>query len=441
MKSILKFIKNTYKDVLQSIAFYPVLISICFLALAIVGLNIENLEIVKSIKENVPSLFIQDYETARSILSTLIGGILSLTVFSFTMVMVVLNQASSDFSPRLLPGLISNKQHQIILGIYIGTLLYCIIILISLGAYGVDSNSLGLSTMFGALLGVLCVGLFVYFIHSISKAIQIHNIIDRIFSRCSEFMDKELERQREETTALKKINSEGWTVIASEKTGYFRGFDTSLMNNYLKSSSNQIEVLPYLNQHVWKGSPVLKLKDPISKEELPSLMFCLGISADRHEDDGGIGGMIKLMEIAVKAMSPGINDPGTAVDVVINLGQLLNKMLQFPSLTSNKLPDGDIVVITNNISAKDLMISIVQPIRLYSKNDVVILSILIKALTFAISGPHISEENKEVVHEELDALKFDLKKNVDNPIDKERVLKLFNELNIKKLQDFDLSNK
>ncbi len=440
MKSILKFIKNTYKDVLHSIAFYPVLISMCFFALALIGLNIENLEIVKNIKENIPSLFIQDYETARSILSTLIGGILSLTVFSFTMVMVVLNQASSDFSPRLLPGLISDKRHQIILGIYIGTLLYCIIILISLGAYGVDSNSLGLSTMFGALLGVLCVGLFVYFINSISKAIQIHNIIDRIFKKSSEFLDRELERQMEETTALNKIDSEGWTVIYSEKTGYFRGFDISLMNNYLRSTSNQIEVLPYLNQHIWKGNPVLKSKDPILKEELPSLIFCLDILSDRHEDDGGIAGMVKLMEIAVKAMSPGINDPGTAVDVVINLGQLLSKILQFPPLTSNNLEDGEVIVIKTNISAQVLMATIVQPIRLYSKNDTLVLSILIEALTFAINEPHVSEENKQVVREELVALKYDLEKNVDNPVDKARVLKLFKKLDIKKLQDIDHSH-
>jgi uncharacterized membrane protein len=441
MKSILKFIKKTYKDVLQSIAFYPVLISICFFVLAIVGLNIENLEIVKNIKENVPSLFIQDYETARSILSTLIGGILSLTVFSFTMVMVVLNQASSDFSPRLLPGLISNKRHQIILGIYIGTLLYCIIILISLGAYGIDSNSLGLSTMFGAILGVLCVGLFVYFIHSISKAIQIHNIIDRIFVRCSDFLDKELERQRDETTGLKRFSSEGWIVIKSEKTGYFRGFDITLMSHFLRNADNQIQVLPYLNQHIWKGSPVLKLKEAIPDEELPPLHFCMDISSDRHEDDGGLGGMIKLMEIAVKAMSPGINDPGTAEDVVINLGQLLYKMLQFPTLTSNKLKDGNVVVIKNNISAGDLMFSIVQPIRLYSKNDAVVLSVLIEALTFAINGPHVPEENKQVVQEELEALKHDIEKNVDNPIDKARILKLFEKLDTKKPQDLDYSNK
>ncbi|MDY7394972.1 DUF2254 family protein [Aureibaculum sp. 2210JD6-5] len=113
-KTILKFFKKQSQDVVHSIAFYPVLISLTYLLLAIGGLQVENLELISSLKKKIPYIFIEDYETARSILSTIIGGILSLTVFSFTMVMVVLNQASSNFSPRLLPNLISNKKHHYI---------------------------------------------------------------------------------------------------------------------------------------------------------------------------------------------------------------------------------------------------------------------------------------------------------------------------------------
>ena len=119
MKIIIKLIKTTYKRTIHSIAFYPVIISACFFIFAMATISLENLDLIKGIKDDVPYLFIEDFNTARSILSTFIAGIISLTVFSFTMVMVVLNQASANFSPGLLPNLISNKKHQIILGIYI----------------------------------------------------------------------------------------------------------------------------------------------------------------------------------------------------------------------------------------------------------------------------------------------------------------------------------
>ena len=90
---------------------------------------LEQKDISAHIMEIAPALVIDDTDTAKTILSTLIGGLISLTVFSFSMVMVLLNQASSNFSPRVLPGIVSDQKHQIVLGLYIGTILYNIFIL------------------------------------------------------------------------------------------------------------------------------------------------------------------------------------------------------------------------------------------------------------------------------------------------------------------------
>lgn len=429
LKTVLKIFKKKSQEIIHSIAFYPVLISFAFLIVAIGSLQIENLEFVSSIKKKIPYLFIEDYETARSILSTIIGGILSLTVFSFSMVMVVLNQASSNFSPRLLPNLISNKKHQIILGFYIGTLLYCIIILTTLGAYGVDSDSLGLSTMLAALASLICIGLFVYFINSISIAIQIHNIIDKIYNSTSNYLDVEFEHQKENMVIINSINSEKWTIIKNKKTGYYRGFDISLLKDSLKNSENHIEVLPYTNEHIWKGMPVLKIKNSVSKTELENLIFCMNISSDRHEGDQGITGMIKLMEIAVKAMSPGINDPGTAIDAINKLGQLLCKFLQFPAIVSKPIANNNLMITKHTICAAELNRIVIQPIRLYSKQDNSVLYVLIKSLQFITTNPHISQDNKAVVKTELKALKVDIEQNIKNQLDKENLLKLLRDTN------------
>ena len=424
MKIIIKFIKNSYENVLRSIAFYPVLISLGFLFLAIASMRVDGLEVIKSLKENIPNLFIQDYDTAKSILSTLIGGILSLTVFSFSMVMVVLNQASSSFSPRLLPDLISNKKHQIILGIYIGTLLYCIIILISLGAYGVDSSSLGFSTMLAASMGVLCTGIFVYFINTISEAIQIQNIIDRIYNASHNYLNHKIKKTTLTDDVINAIDTDDWTIIFAEKTGYFRGFDAGLLKDSIEKQDNEIFVLPYVNQHIWIGKPVLKIKKSMTKEEKENLLFCITTSPDRHEGDKGIGGMIKLMEIAVKAMSPGINDPGTAIDVIVKLGQLIKEFLHFPPFIIERNDENSCVVIKNIIPASELMRILIQPIRLYSKQDSSVCYILIEVLQFIIEDKDIDSTKKAVVIQELNALRKDIESAIENQTDKERLLAL-----------------
>lgn len=423
-KTVLKFLKKKYYSTIRSIAFYPVLISLAFLLLAILTIKLESIEVINSIKQKIPYLFIENYETARAILATFIGGIISITVFSYTMVMSVLNQASSNFSPRLLPNLISDKKNQFILGFYVGTLLYCIIIIIALGAYGVDEHSVGLSTMIAAMASLACIGIFVYFINSISVAIQIHNIIDSVYTSASRSLDYKLENQRKNKVVVTSINSDDWAIVNIDKTGYFTGFDISLMSDSIKNKGNHIEIIPYANSYVWKGTPILKIKENLSDKELDNLVFCCEISSDRHVGDSDLTGMIQLMEIAVRAMSPGINDPGTAIDAINKLGLLLSKFLQFSKLVSKPAANNNLMITEHTISAQELMRTLIQPIRLYSKQDNSVLNVLIKSLYFVKSNPYISKENKDIVDKELHALKYDINKNIDNDYDKEYLIKL-----------------
>ncbi|PWH87211.1 DUF2254 domain-containing protein [Brumimicrobium oceani] len=431
-REITKFFKKQYQYIIQSIAFYPVLISLAFLAVAVLSIEIESHDFIDKIKKDIPYIFIEDFETARAILSTIIGGIISLTVFSFSMVMVVLNQASSNFSPRLLPSLISNKKHQVILGFYIGTLLYCIILITALGAYGVESDSLGLSTMLAALASLICIGLFVYFINSISVAIQIHNIVDKIHASTNSYLDKELKQQEESKVIMNTENSENWLTIKIDRTGYFRGFDTSLLKESLKCKDNHFILLPYINQHIWEGMPILKVREFITEEELENLLFCFDISSDRHESDKNVTGMIKLMEIAVKAMSPGINDPGTAINAINKIGQLMNKFLEFPEKYSKYVTENKLVITDYSIPASELMRLVIQPIRLYSKHDNSVMYVLLKSLQFMKENPKISVKNKGVVEIELNALKHDIETSIGNPMDRESLVVLMegeNQLN------------
>ncbi|RTE53304.1 DUF2254 domain-containing protein [Arenibacter aquaticus] len=425
LKSILKYSKKIYGRVLRSIAFYPVLISMMFFLMALLMLQFETIELAKSLKEEVPYFFIKDKETSRAILTTLISGILSLTVFSFTMVMVVLSQASANFSPRLLPGLVSNKRHQIILGVYIGSLLYCILVLIVLGAREMDANSVGLSTMLAAVLGVLCVGLFVYFIHSISTAIQINNIIDNIFQTSSKYMDRELKQQANSQLGLQEFKMTNGTTIRAHKSGYFRGFEENFIDDSLLEQGLTMEVLPYVGERVWEGMPVLGIKQSIADKELEKLSLCLHLSKSRTDLGDGLGGAIKLMEIAVKAMSPGINDPGTAINAINNLVPLLIKMMRLPNKTSISVKEGKLVLVRNNILAKDLLQLLVQPIRLYSKKDSSVVKTLLDALVYAERDTEISAVNKEALQGELVALKKDVVDNIDNKLDRERLIEIF----------------
>ncbi len=422
---IVRSLKKISYKIVRSIAFYPVLISTGFLLFALVIIFIENSTFISALKEKVPYLFIQDIETASTILATLIGGILSLTVFSFSMVMVVLNQASSNFSPRLLPGLISDKRHQVILGVYIGTLLYCIIIMIFMGAYGIGSESIGTSATMGAIFGVCCVGFFAYFIHNISVAIQIEQITHEIYEESSEFLAKEFKEDIGSQLTSINTDTRNWQLICADRAGYFRNIGEEYLSKEFKKTENSIEIIPYSGQHIWLGDPILLVKNSITQDEKEKLQQSINFSSQRLDVNKGLGGLIKLMEVIVKAMSPGINDPGTAIDAIAKLIELLHAQFKFSPQKIKSVKNGTLLLIHNYVPAAEVVRMVLQPIRLYAKNDNTVMYELIKGLQSLQTNPEVTQRNKQEIGIELEAIKLTIENTITNSIDKNRILKVF----------------
>lgn len=382
-----------YRRVLNSIAFYPIIITLGFFLLSILITSDIGQRLSGELIDYMPALAIEDTEIAETILSTLIGGILSLTVFSFSMVMVVLSQASSDFSPRLLPGLVSDRRHQIILGIYTGTLLFCLVILIKMGVSIQEKDTIGLSAMIAAILGVTCVILFVYFIHNISKAIQIDTIIDETYfegkSRLQVYLDNQKEAER---------GGEDWETYPSRRTGYFRGLKSNFRLSDEEMQDLSIELVPFIDQYTWEGMPLFRVSQAIDEDWTDRIYDAMEFLPDRHEGNEYLGAMIKLMEVAVKAMSPGINDPGTAIDALVKLSDLMCMALEVYDVTYHKDESTTATIIINNIQAKELFRILLQPIRHYSKDDVSVLHVLINCLR-SMSGRF---EHSDAIMKEID---------------------------------------
>ena len=102
-------IADNYREMISSIGFYPSMLSVVFLLFGLITTAVEYSSLSMEFKKLIGVLLVDSEENARTILSTLAGSIISLTVFSFSMVMVVLNSASASLSPRVLPGLITRS--------------------------------------------------------------------------------------------------------------------------------------------------------------------------------------------------------------------------------------------------------------------------------------------------------------------------------------------
>ena len=111
-----KWLRKNYNKITHSIAFFPAIIALGFILLSWGMLEIDFSNWGKQLKSGLSWISLKDASTARSIISTIAGAIISLTVFSFSMVMIVLNQAASQMSNRVLTSMIENRFQQIVLG-------------------------------------------------------------------------------------------------------------------------------------------------------------------------------------------------------------------------------------------------------------------------------------------------------------------------------------
>lgn len=323
--SIKNFLQNRYQVIIHSIAFYPVLIGFLFILISAGLISLDYSTFGVNLKTNYQFLNIKDSETVRSILSAIAGGIISLTVFSFSMVMIVLNQAASNLSNRVLDNLIGNRRQQYILGIYIGTIVYTFFILTAIRDIESTRNIPSISTYFGILLTIFDIFLFIYFLHYITQSVKFDVIISRIYQETK----KTLQLLREEDLQLNKFEFDNCNfVMKAHISGVFENYNTTKIIEFCKRENLKIELLEFNGTYLLKNSPVLKTSKRLTKKQTKELENYIFIVPRESIEENFSYGVRQLREIAVKALSPGINDPGTAIEALKAIFQLFQVYLE-----------------------------------------------------------------------------------------------------------------
>lgn len=307
------YIRRYYTQVVTSIAFYPAVIALVFLLISYLMLNIDFSEYGRSLKSKWDFLTLKDASTARTIAATIAAGILSLTVFSFSMVMILLNQAASNMSNRVLDSMIGNRFQQWVLGFYIGTIVYALFLLSTIR--DIDSGVLvpALSVYLLILLTVVDIFLFIYFLHYITQSVKYDTIIDRIH--------KQTRQKLEELCPLEELAAEGvpgimpGRALVARASGYYQGFNQKALVRLCAQHQWQVVALHPVGTYVLQGIPFLMVHThaPITEEQEAELRLLVEFYRGEAIQIHAYYGFKQLVEVALKALSPGINDPGTAV--------------------------------------------------------------------------------------------------------------------------------
>ncbi len=391
--SSLLFVRN-------SIAFYPAILAAGLTVLGVLSIALEEQLMTKSLLDKLPILVINDPDTARSILNTMIGGIISLMVFSFSMVMILLNQASSNYSPRLLPGLITNKKHQIVLGFYLGTILFSILCSINVlpgeGKYTIPS----LSILLGILLSIMCLILFIYFIHSISESIQISNIVKNLYDDGV----RDLEKLQKEDAVNPNHDLPVLHELHADRSGYLVSVSMDSLLNMAEELDLHIEIQQAIGLFLRKGDLAYKVSRPLNEADQEKLINCLHFNVNESVNSSHFSTIKNLTEIALKAMSPGINDPGTALLAINYLTLLIAKRMQlddkifFESTDDENEKTGRVSQCL--MSFDQLIFYTFGELRTYVAHDQLVVSKIIDGIDYLIRQKACADQYYQVLERE-----------------------------------------
>lgn len=372
-----------FKRFASSIAYLPTLAAIFYGTLGALAL----LPPVSSdfLPEAIKGLSLKDLSNAQSLLSVMLGGMISLMVFSFSMVMSVLSQAGANFSHKLVFGLISERRHQLVLGHYLGTILFILMLLIV--PHSVDGDRVWRSAaVYAACLMVLhCLALFVYFIHNVSQSIQVDAVITGLHNNTLASMKRRLDNEEGDQWQYRPgapILRAPCHELRAHEAGYVQNADLPAMAKLAERIGGTLHLDFRFGDYVLKGQPIARLECEYAPNEewceavIGTLIQLDGESVEEHF----MHGMTQLMEVAIKALSPGINDPGTARLCLHRITDLLGHYLRWQP--ANRLCDsnGEVRVCWETEPFDSLIHRLLNPILHYGADDQSILLGLLKAM-------------------------------------------------------------
>ena len=417
-------ITNIYREIINSIGFYPSLLSVAFLFFAVLTMSVEYLAPIEQFKTLISFILVDSAENARTILSTLAGSIISLTVFSFSMVMVVLNAASASLSPRVVPGLITRKSHQMVLGFYLGSIIYSIIMLININKLDNGDTAIpSLGVLFALVFGLISLGLFVFFIHSISKAIQVDNVLNGLFRQTKKEI-QDIINMQDENPVDNFPEFSNWHSINSTTEGYYKGVHTNKLCALLVDENIELFITVKQGYFTVKGYPFLKCNKDISENEalIEKILDCFIFYIEEYISDHYRYGLTQISEIAVKAMSPGINDPGTAVKSIDMLSILLIDRLKINAINyACNQSEASPLLYFHETSFDELLHDNFTPLRNYAKGDAYVMTNVIEAFKNILFIANENVDARNSVFNYLNAIVDDINEHIVNEYDRQEI--------------------
>lgn len=286
-------------------------------------------------------LAVSDVNAASQIVQGIATSVITITSIAFSMTIVALIMASSQFGPRLLKNFMKNKLTQFALGIFTSTFVFCIVLLSQISNQHQGSVHPELSVLVSEVFALICVMVLIFFIHHVATSIRADSVVKQTADSLMKDMQK-LQDQKHRIAHYDSLieldNYNNVASITSDCDGYIQAIEFDQIAELAVNYKGLLKMHVRAGQYIIEGAKVATLYSPELIPNNLSIDDCIVVGAERTSLQDPLFAINQLVEMALRALSPSLNDPFTATNCIDRLSSALG------SFSANTLPETIILV-------------------------------------------------------------------------------------------------
>lgn len=339
---------NIWEVLRDSYWFIPSLMVLASIASAVALLVIDRrLDITVLKIGSISLVYSGDIAGARDLLSAIAASIIAIAGVSFSITVVALSLAANQYGPRLLRHYMRNTGNQVVLGTFVSTFTFCLLVYAQIPDEGIWKNPPRICVTFAIIQALACIGVFIYFIHHMSEFIRADTIIHAAFHELLHRVDhlypeklgldeQQIAEQTPTEPAPPDFQSNAKTLAAAAN-GYLQAIETEMLMQIASEKDLLIHLTCRPGDFLIRDLPIARVYpadrlDDQAQQHL-SAAFILGIQRTPEQDIEFA--IHELVEIALRALSPSLNDPFTAMSCLDRL------TAGFCMLTERRIPSSN----------------------------------------------------------------------------------------------------
>jgi uncharacterized membrane protein len=382
-------LKRFWSNLRTSFWFMPSLIVAASIVLAVGLIEVDSTATERWLAR-WPRMFGAGAEAARGMLSTIAGSMMTVVGVTFSMTLVTLALASSQYTSRILRNFMADRVMQVVLGVFTGIFTYCLIVLRTIrgGAEGEFIPSLAVS--FAVVLAIGGIVALIFFIHHVASSIQASSIIASVADETIVAVDRLFPEKLgqgpvdddDEDQPTLPLPERTWQAVPATGNGYIQSVDNAALLRLAREHKTIVRMERGIGDFVVHDTPLasLALESPPAEEIIAALQAAYGIERHRTLEQDCAFGVRQIVDMALRALSPGINDTTTAVMCVDYLTAILARLASRPIPSSRRSEDGELRVIAIGQSFASLVAESFDQIRGSAIGNVAIILRMLDAL-------------------------------------------------------------